>query len=102
MPSPRPIRGYAVVRAGLITIAWPFLLAGVEKTEGGVRGSVSKQMVINALKHAGVEIEAIRRLVRQVLKPFITRKKKPRQHWGRGGVGVLAGAVWRFEGSKGE
>ena len=40
-------------------------------------------MVINALKHAGVEIEAIRRLVRQVLKPFITRKKKPRQHWGR-------------------
>ena len=26
MPSPRPIRGYAVVRAGLITIAWPFLL----------------------------------------------------------------------------
>jgi hypothetical protein len=27
VPSPRPIRGYAVVRAGLITIAWPFLLA---------------------------------------------------------------------------
>ena len=52
-----------------------------------MRGSVSKQMVINALKHAGVEIEAIRRLVRQALKPFITRKKKPRQHW----EGVLAG-----------
>ena len=62
-PSPRPIRGYAVVRAGLITIAWPFLFG----------------------------LEAIRRLVRQALKPFNTRKKKPRQAWGRGVVGVLAG-----------
>ena len=42
-------------------------------------------MVINALKHAGVEIVAIRRLVRQALKPFITRKKKPRQGWGVAG-----------------
>ena len=39
-----PSRGYgpsisAVVRAGLITIAWPFLLAGVEIfEEGGVAG----------------------------------------------------------------
>ena len=45
---------------------------------------------VGAVSHQPVSA-AIRRLVRQALKPCITRKKKPRQHWGRGGVGVLAG-----------